>query len=112
MVALCEAFPSLFELAANKEVLVAEVWEDGGWSACFSRPFNDWEVEEVQSLLHAIHVKGVHPNQEDLMLLKETKDGCFSVKCFYGVLDRSIAVLFPHSIIRNTWIPTKVGFFC
>ena len=44
-VALCEAFPSLFELAANKEVLMADAWEatgeDGDWSPCFSRPFND-----------------------------------------------------------------------
>ena len=45
------------------------------------------------------------------MLLKGTKDGCFSIKCFYGVLDRSVAVLFPHCIIWNTWTPTKVGFF-
>ena len=28
--ALCEAFLSLFELAANKEVLVAHVWETTG----------------------------------------------------------------------------------
>ena len=42
-------------------------------------------MEEDESLLHVIHVKRVHPNQEDLMLLKETKDGLFSIKCFYGV---------------------------
>ena len=52
----------------------------GGWSTCFSKLFNDWEVEEVQRFLHAIQVKRVHPNQEDLMLSKETKDGCFLVK--------------------------------
>ena len=90
---------------------MVDLWEDGGWSPCFSKPFNDWEVEEVQSLLHAIQVKRVHSNQEDMMLLKETKDGRFSAKCFYGVFDCSVAVLFSHSIIWNTWIPTKVGFF-
>ena len=78
---------------------MADIWEDGSWSPCFSRLFNNWEVEEVQSLHHTIRVKRVHHNQEDMMLLKETKDGCFSVKCFYGVLDRSISVLFPLCII-------------
>ena len=68
-------------------------------------------MEEVQRFLHAIQVKRVHPNEKDLMLSKETKDGRFSVKWFYGVLDCSNAVLFPHSIIWNSWIPTKVGFF-
>ena len=84
---------------------------DGQLVPCFSSPFNDWEVEEVQRFLQVIQVKRVHPNQEDLMLLKETKDGRFSMKRFYGVLDHSVAVLFSHSIIWNSWIPTKVGFF-
>ena len=68
-------------------------------------------MEEVESFLHAIHVKRVDPNKKELMLLKETKDGRFSVKCFYGVLDRLNVVLFLHSIIWNTWTPTKVSFF-
>ena len=40
-----EAFPSLFALASNKEALVVDLWEylreDGGWSPCFTKPFND-----------------------------------------------------------------------
>ena len=68
-------------------------------------------MEEVQSLLQAIQVKRVHSSQEDLMLLKDTKDGCFSVKWFYGVLNCSVTDLFPHGIFWNTWIPTKVGCF-
>ena len=51
-------FPSLFSLAVNKEALVADLWnlvgEEGGWSPHFSRSFNDWELEEVQSFLHVI----------------------------------------------------------
>ena len=110
------AYNTLILLATNKEILVANVWEssgeDGGWSPCFSRPFNDWEVEDIQRFLQAIQVKSVHPNQEDLMLLKETKDGTFSVKWFNEVLNHSVTILFPHGIIWNTWIPTNVGFFC
>ena len=52
--ALCYSFPSLFSVAANKSVLVADVWEEGGWSPSFTRPFNDWEVVEALSLLLVI----------------------------------------------------------
>ena len=94
---------------------MTDVWEamgeDGGWSPCFFRPFNDWRVEEVQRFLHAIQVKRGHPNQEDLMLSKETKDERFSVKWFDGVLDCLATVFFPHCIIWISWIPTKVGYF-
>ena len=47
---LCEAFPSLFALASNKEAWVNEMWTaegewGGSWNPCFNRPFNDWELE-------------------------------------------------------------------
>ena len=50
---LCVSFPSLFALAVSKDAWVKDVWrcnEGGGsWSPLFSRPFNDWELEEVCS---------------------------------------------------------------
>ena len=55
IIPLWEAFPSLYALASNKEVWVNEVWtaekERGeSWNPCFNRPFNDWELEEVERL--------------------------------------------------------------
>ena len=50
-VALCETFPCLFELVANKEILAADVWEDGAWPPCFFRPFNDWKRFKISSML-------------------------------------------------------------
>lgn len=42
-------FPTLYELAAHKEVSVADlrdsIFGGGGWSLCFARDFNEWEVE-------------------------------------------------------------------
>ncbi|RVX19928.1 hypothetical protein CK203_004741 [Vitis vinifera] len=53
--ALCNSFPSLYAFASSKEARVVELWdpsgEEGVWSPSFSRPFNDWEVEEVERLL-------------------------------------------------------------
>lgn len=41
----------LLALVANKEVLVADIWEasreEGGWTPCFSKPFDDWKAKEV-----------------------------------------------------------------
>ena len=56
--------------------------EEGVWSPRFSRSFNDWEVEEVESLLLTIRVRRLNPLLEDKMLWKETKDGIFLVNLF------------------------------
>nr|CAN62954.1 hypothetical protein VITISV_018196 [Vitis vinifera] len=52
---LKEAFPNLYRLAVNKDEWVSNAWEGSGESGCwnphFSRHFNDWELEEVESLL-------------------------------------------------------------
>lgn len=52
---LSVSFPSLFAPAASKEVWVADMWnstiEGDGWASCLSRPFHDWEVENVELFL-------------------------------------------------------------
>ena len=109
------SYPALFAMAANKEVSVADVWEpscEGGvWTPCFVRPFNDWEVEEIQNLLQALQDKRIFPNQDDLMLMRGAKDGCFSVKLFYKLLFGSNSIVFPHQLIWSNWVPTKMSFF-
>ena len=80
---LGNAFPTLFNLAVHKDVRVADVWdssrEDEGWSPVFLRLFNDWEVEEVERLIHFLHNKKIRQFQEDRLVLKETMtDGFFS----------------------------------
>ena len=78
---------------------------------CFSRLFNDWEMEMVQSFLQAIQRKRVLPRQEDILLLQDAKDGCYSVKLLYRAMDCSIADFFPHRLIWNVWVPFMVDFF-
>ena len=49
-------FPSLFNLALNKEATIADIWDRdrgvGCWSPTFLRPLNDWEIEEAARFLH------------------------------------------------------------
>ncbi|RVW49272.1 hypothetical protein CK203_073203 [Vitis vinifera] len=76
---LCEAYPSLFDLAVSKDARVADcgdsMGEVGGWNPRFLRPFNDWEVEEVERLLLIIQGKRLNADLEDRMVWNETKDG-------------------------------------
>ena len=93
-----------------------ELWDSLGeeevWSPRFSRPFNDWKVEEMERFLVTIQERRLNHNLEDRVLWKETKDGIFSVKSLYSALDSRSAVLFPKSIIWSPCVPTKVSFFC
>ncbi|RVW43168.1 Dynamin-related protein 12A [Vitis vinifera] len=60
---LSVSFPTLFDLAIDKEAWVVDFWDplaEGGWNLCFSISFNDWEVEEAESFLRRLH--GKKPN--------------------------------------------------
>ena len=112
---LCVSFPSLYALVDDKEALVADLWDssrdEGGWTPRFIRPFNDWELDEILSLLNTIQGKQIIENQEELMFFKETKNGNFLVKLLFKAMDRSANVVFPYKFIWNSWVPTKVSFF-
>ncbi|RVW45049.1 rRNA-processing protein UTP23-like [Vitis vinifera] len=113
---LCEAFPSLYDLSVSKDAWVADCWdsmgEEGGWTPRFFRPFNDWEMEEVERFLSTIQGKRLNADVEDRMVWKETKNEIFTVMSLYNSLDQSCAVLFPWKIIWSPYVPTNVGFFC
>ena len=103
---LSHAFPTLFNLAAHKEARVADVWDSsvevGGWSPVFLRPFNDWELEEVESLFLFLHNKKIRSVQEDRLLLKESITDGFSVRHMYRKLMFSPLLDFP---CRSIWNP-------
>ena len=64
------SFPSLFALSVDKEAWVVDIWDplvEGGWDPCFSRAFNDWEVEEVERFLERLHEKRVHGDVDDMV---------------------------------------------
>ena len=113
--ALCNSFPSLYAFASSKEAWVKEFWdssgEEGVWSPRFSKPFNDWEVEEVERLLLTIRGARLIPLVEDRMMWKVTSNGIFSVKSLYNELSSRRAGLFPHGLIWSPSVPSKVSFF-
>ncbi|RVX04134.1 Dynamin-related protein 5A [Vitis vinifera] len=108
---LSVSFPTLFDLAIDKEAWVVDFWDplaEGGWNLCFSISFNDWEVEEAESFLRRLHGKKVC---DDVVFWTETKSGKFSVKSLYNALELGSFSLFPSNCIWNLWVQPKISFF-
>ncbi|RVW14457.1 LINE-1 retrotransposable element ORF2 protein [Vitis vinifera] len=77
--------------ASNKEAWVNEVWtteeeRGGSWNPCFNRPFNDWELEEVERLFCCLEGKNVRVDEEDRVIWMESKDGVFLIKSLYRTM--------------------------
>ena len=94
---------------------MANVWnstvEDGGWNSSFSRPFNDWEVDEVHRFFLGLNGKRVQQEVEDRVLWRETKCGKFSIKSLYKALVLGPPVSFASTIIWKACVQPKVSFF-
>ena len=94
---------------------MADCWDQSrgnrGWNPQFLRLFNDWELDQVYSLLSTIQEKMVFPEEKDKLMWNPSKDGCFSVKSLYGVLEGRREGLFPRKMIWNSCLHTKVSSF-
>ena len=75
--ALCDAFPNLFVVVAQKDVVIKKMWspdEGGGcWNPHFLRPFNDWELEEVNNFLTFLSRTKVQPSFNHVRWVEEKK---------------------------------------
>ena len=115
-VSLCSFFPFSYEAIASKVAKVVELWEGmgsgGGWNFKFERLFNDWEMEEVQRFMITVNSKTLRFHSSDRLRWKETKDGIFTVKSSFDLLEGGIQQLVPVKMIWNSIVPTKVGVFC
>ena len=87
---LKELFPLLFRIATHNSAVVADLWGrqgggGGGWEVHFRRPFQDWELEEVNRFL--VHISAVKFQEgEDSLIWKIERKGKFSVKSYYRSL--------------------------
>ena len=76
---LCVSFPSLIALIDDKAGWVVDIWDPlakggwWGWNPCFSRAFNDWEVQEAETFLEWLHGKRVRRDVEDMVFWTESK---------------------------------------
>ena len=92
-----------------------DVWNalaDGGcWTPRFYRRLNDWEVNMVEWFLFRLQGWRLCRDEEDKLLWIGVKNGNFFVHALYKALELGSQVTFLASVIWNSWVPPKVGFF-
>ena len=112
---LCSSFPSLYRLANSKGAKVAEFWvasgSGEGWNFSFGRHFHDWELEEVQGFLATVNPQSINHNLTDRFWWKKEKNGSFSIKTCFKLLEGGSQQSVPIKMLWNPTVPTKVGFF-
>ena len=110
---LSQNFPHLFAMASHRNATV-EMWDQnfgqGGWNLRFLRNFNDWELDMIGDLLHAL--RGYKPSmEEDSVCWKGGKNGKFRFKEAYRLVARTNDIVFPSRCIWVDLVPTKVAFY-
>ena len=82
----------------------------GDWNPWFSRFFNDRELHKCASYSPTIQKQKVYPGEKDRLVRNQSKDGCFSIKSLYGVMEGMREGIFPRNMV-GARLPTKVSFF-
>ncbi|RVW79726.1 hypothetical protein CK203_042340 [Vitis vinifera] len=92
----------------NKDGWVSDAWEWGCWSPHFSRPLNDWEIREVESLFQKLHPLVVRRDVEGTLSWRESGNDCFSVSSLYPSYTRASSDPFPWGNLLG-WNGAFVG---
>ncbi|RVX03318.1 hypothetical protein CK203_019840 [Vitis vinifera] len=116
---LKDLFPLLFRIAANNSAIVADLWGrqeggGGGWEVHFRRPFQDWELEEVNRFLGYISAVRVQEGEDFLVWKIERKGSLRGMGkkrsvvwkmapiCLFGVFGRAKSKNLPRGRDDNT----------
>ena len=68
---------------------------EGRWSPCFSRQFNNWELDEVESSFWKLQLVVIKKEVEDSLRWNESKCDKFSIKSLYSSLSTGFRECFP-----------------
>ena len=113
---LCSSFPSLYSIASSKGARVADLWvfsgSEGGWNFSFGRHFHDWELEEIQGFLCTVNSKSINPNLSDRLWWKEAKNGSFSIKTCFDLLERWKTAVGAYKDVVEPYCSHEGRFLC
>jgi hypothetical protein len=114
-VPLKEAFPVLYDIARDKDALVADhlVVVSGSyqWDVSFFRAAHDWEADVLASFFSLLYSSRVNYDGEDKLWWSPSHKGKFDVRSFYKALAFKEAIHFPWKSIWRTKVPLRVAFF-
>lgn len=110
---LISRFPTIFNIAQKKDMLVTEVYNSSVWSVDMSRHLQDWELNEYESLLQFLANVTLN-NNADKLIWELKKNGLFSVNSYYKHLAGhkvNDAPIFSTRMVWKTKAPPYVSFF-
>ena len=112
---LSEAFLALYNNASSKEAMIADIWvlsgDQGAWDPKFERPFNDWELEAVQTFIGQINSRFTILQVQNKLIWKGNVSGVFTIKDYFNSLEEGPSCAAPTKILWNPHVPSKIGFF-
>ena len=115
--ALMDRFPTLFACSNQREATIASVLvrstERGScdWNVTFVRDSNDWEIDLVVEFFQILASNSPSTEGPDRLCWKGHKDGVFTSRSFYQLLDVRPGVSFPWKGIWAAKAPPRVSFF-
>ena len=115
--ALMDRFPTLYACSNQREATIASVLlrpAVGGscdWNITFVRDFNDWEIDLVVEFFQILASNSPSTGGPDRLCWKGHKDGVFTSRSFYQLLDARPGVPFPWKGIWAAKAPPWVSFF-
>ncbi|KAG6684222.1 hypothetical protein I3842_12G052100 [Carya illinoinensis] len=114
--ALQELYPSLFQIAREKDATVSEIMEIAGgqilWNINFTKEAHDWEISSFADFYGFLY--SIRPNrqQEDVMWWTLTGKGTFSVCSFYKALTQVPNTQYPwRKIWRHKALPKFLSLY-
>ena len=91
-------FPSLYNLASNKEATIANNHDSLSgshqWNDSFLRSLNDWEVEDLASFYSFLYSYMLGGGADKIWWVPSRK-GKFEVRSFYNILISNVSLPFP-----------------
>jgi hypothetical protein len=112
---LKEAFPSLYDIAFDKNSFVAAhlILESGSfqWDVRFIRAAHDWEVDVLASFFTLLYSNSLDRDGKDKLWWSPSRKGKFDVRSFYKSLAFKETSHFPWKSSWRTKVPLKVAFF-
>ena len=77
----------------------------------FSREFNAWELDEVESFLQKLQSLVIKREVEDKLRWNESKCSKFSDRSLHSSFSRRYSAPFPAGIVWRSWASINVSLF-
>ena len=85
----------MYILVESRGVQAVALWDssrgEGVWNPIFVRPFNDWELEEVQNFMILVNESRINHEASDRIVWKGYKKGLYYVKANAALIEEMLA---------------------